>query len=171
MAAVRTLADGRIKLTILTTPPEDINAITVAELTAGIEASCAVAKNGTRFSATASDTISDPRLCDEGNSNAMGPSNYEGAIVPFLLFDDETNVYSLEDNVVYEAARAKGTNLTYVLREGPEAAVEWAAGDRYDAYEAISDNPQRPSETSGYIKRTIPLQVQRAALDKAVAGL
>ncbi|WP_444507595.1 phage tail tube protein, partial [Clostridioides difficile] len=37
---VRTLADGNTKLTILITRPANLDAITLTELQAGIEASC-----------------------------------------------------------------------------------------------------------------------------------
>lgn len=169
MAGVRTLADGKTKLTILTTPPANLAAITATELAAGIDASCAVAKSGTRFSATNSDTVADARLCDESNANALGSSNYEGAIVPFWLLDEDGS-YAAADNPVYEAARLKGTELTYVLREGPSAKTAWASGDRYDVFVGVSDNPQRPSEGTGYVKRTIPIEVQSALLDQTVAG-
>jgi len=39
-----------------------------------------------------------------------------------------------------------------------------------DAFEVITDNPQKPTETSGYIKRIIPMQVQKAVLDGVVAA-
>ena len=51
-----------------------------------------------------------------------------------------------------------------------DLAILGAPPDVYDAFEVITDNPQRPTETSGYITRIIPMQVQRAELDKAVAA-
>ncbi|MGN8689999.1 phage tail tube protein [Lactobacillus amylovorus] len=165
---VRTLADGNTKLTILITRPANLDAITLTELQAGIEASCKVAKSGTKFSPSASDTEQDAPLCDEGNSAALGASNYEGTLAPFWYLDKDGK-YVLEDNAVYEAARAKGATLTYVFREGPKSAVAWAQDDRYDAYVGVSDNPQK-SDGGGYVKRTIPVQVQAAALDKTVAA-
>ena len=81
--ALRTLMDGTLKVTILTTAPADPDAITTAELTAGIDATCDLAKAGTRFSATASDTINDTRLCDDANANALGASNYEATAAVF----------------------------------------------------------------------------------------
>jgi hypothetical protein len=170
MASIKTLADARTRLTILTTPPADLAAITAAELSAGIEASCKVAKNGTRFSPTASDTMSDPAFCDEGNAQTLGPSNYEASLAPFLYLDDTTGAYVALDNAVYEAAGVKGAELVYVLRRGPKYDEPWAAGDRYKAYVAVSDNPQEPTETGGYIKENIPLLVQRAELEGVVAA-
>ena len=167
MAGVKTLADERIRLTILTTPPEDINAITDAELAAGIDASCQVAKNGSRFSAAASATFSDPALCEE-DVEIFGSGTYEATITPFWYLNPEDGSYAEADNPVYEAVREKGTELTYVWRYGPRYEQPWADGDRYDAYIGISDNPQVPTETGGWIKRTVPVAVQRAALDKTV---
>lgn len=170
MAGVKTLADAKIRLTILTTPPADLKAITLAELNAGVEVSCQVAKNGTRFSATASDTMSDPAFCDEGNANTLGASNYEATIAPFWYLDQATGKYEAADNPAYEAVKLKGTELTYVLREGPHYSVPWAAEDKYEAYVATSDNPARPSESGGNIKRLVTLLVQRAELHGAVAS-
>jgi|GEM_PF-3046039 len=168
MPGVKTLADARQKLTILTVPPADINAITLVELTAGIDASCQVAKNGTRFSATASNTVSDPAYCDEVEVQEYGASNYEASISPYWYLDPLTGKYDITDNPVYEAAREKGTRLTYVHRDGPKYDLPWEAADIYDAYEAVSDNPQRPSESGANVKRMIPLSVHRAALHKPV---
>mgnify|MGYP007076172797 CR=1 FL=1 len=170
MAGVKTLADAKIRLSILTTPPADLKAITLAELEAGIEVSCQVAKNGTRFSPTASDTMSDPAFCDEGNASTLGASNYEASIAPYWYLDLETGKYEASDNPAYEAVKLKGTELTYVLREGPHYSVPWAAGDIYEAYVATSDNPTRPTETGGNIKRLVKLLVQRAELNGTVTG-
>lgn len=170
MPAVRTLADGRIKYTILTTAPADLEAITVAELSAGIEASCKVAANGTRFSATASDTISDPAFCEDANSSVPGRSNYEGTVAPFVLYDDTTQAYQAGDNEVFEALRAKGTRAWHVFRKGPAYDQAWAAGDVYSVYEGVTDNPQEPSDTAGYFKANVPVMVNKAELHGTVAG-
>ena len=159
---VRTLADGRTKLILLTAKPANPEAVTLAEAEAGIDASCQVAKSGTRISATASDTISDPPLCSDTNAQAFGAANYEGTLAPFWYLDPVTGAYDEADNEVYEATRNKGTTLWALLREGPRAAQELAVGDPYDLYEIVTDNPQRPSETGSYIKRNIPVAVQAA---------
>lgn len=159
--ALRTLMDGRLKVTILTTKPADPLAPTLTELEAGIDATCDLAKAGTRFSATASDTIADARLCDEANTNALGASNYEAAMAVFWLLDPETGAYSAADNPTFEAIREKGATVWPVLREGPSAKEDWAVGDLGELWEFVSDNPQRPTETSGYIKRIVPGQGQK----------
>lgn len=170
MPGVKTLADARTKVAMLTTVPADMSAITTTELTAGIDVSCLLAKSGTRFSATGSDTIADQAWCDEANTQVFGASNYEAAAAVFWMLDSADGSYASADNAAYEALKAKGTRVVFVLREGPAYDVAWATGDVYDAFEVITDNPQKPTETSGYIKRIIPMQVQRAELDKAVVA-
>lgn len=160
--ALRTLMDGRLKVTILTTKPADPAAPTIAELEAGIDATCDLAKAGTRFSATASDTISDARLCDEANTNALGASNFEVAMAVFWLLGTD-GAYEATDNPTFEAVKVKGSTVWPVLREGPKATEDWASGDLGETWEFVSDNPQRPTETSGYIKRVVPGQGQKLA--------
>ena len=171
MAGVKTLADARTKVALITVLGEvDLDALTVAQLTAAQDISCDLAKAGTRFSPTASDSFSDAAFCDEGNPQSFGPSNYEASAVVFWYLDPDTGQYVEADNTAYEALKTKGARTIVALREGPHYKQEWAAGDVYDAYEVTSDNPQRGTETSGYIKRIIPLAVQKAALDKTVVG-
>lgn len=171
MAGVMTLADARTKVALITVLGEvDLNALTVAQLTAAQDISCDLAKAGTRFSPTASDTISDARFCDEGNPQSLGPSNYEATASVYWYLDPETGQYQAADNAAYEALKEKGTRTIIVLREGPHYTQEWAASDVYDAYEVVSDNPQRPTESGGNVKRIIPLAVQRAALDQVVGA-
>lgn len=166
---VRTLADGNLKIAILTTKPVNLKAITLTELTAGIDAAEHLAKSTTRYSPTASDTIADGRVSDKGNPNSLGGSNYEAAAGVFWLLDQDGK-YAIDANPVYEALREKGVLTWHVLREGPEESVAWAADDDYEVYEVISDNPQRPSESTGYIKRTVQMQVQRHEEGKVVTG-
>lgn len=164
----KTLADARTRLTILTTEPADPRSITIAELTAGIDASCNVLKSDYRLSPTGSDTVPDTELCSEGNAVTYGASNYEGTLTPFWFLDQEGKSDATED-VVYQALKIKGTTLWLVEREGPRYDEPWAAGDAYEAYKVTTDNPQKPSDRGGYIKRTVPLGVQRAVLDGVVA--
>lgn len=165
----KTLADGRIRFRILTTEPADLNAITAAEVNAGIVAECRVLKSDFRLSATASDTIPDTELCSEGNAVAFGASNYEGNMTPFRYLDD-TGDADLTGDVVWEAVKAKGTTFWAVTSEGKPHSTDFATGDEYDAYEVITDNPQKPTDRGGYIKRVIPLGIQRAYENKVIAA-
>ena len=158
------LADARTRLAILTTAPTGgVNAVTVTEATAGVDASCKVLKSDYRLSPVASDTVPDTELCSEGNAVTFGASNYEGSLTPFWYLDEDGKSATAEDTV-YQALKEKGTALWLVERTGPRYDAPFAAGDVVDVYEVITDNPQKPTDLSGYIKRTVPLGVQRAAL-------
>lgn len=164
-----TLADGRIKLTVLTDIPEDLSAITVTELTAGLEAECKINKPDYRLSAVASDTVPDQPLCAEGNAVTFGNSNYEGTVT-VLRFLDETGAPEVAEDDLWETLRTKGTQLVFVERIGPKGSVDWAAGDEYEAYHVITDNPQKPTDRAGYVKSIVPLGVQNAVLDGVVVA-
>lgn len=164
-----TLADARTKLTILNTAPADLSAITVAELGAGIEASCKVNKPDFRLSPTASDTVPDQPLCQEGNATTFGNSNYEGTMT-VLRFLDATGKPETSEDEVWDAVKTKGSRVWLVKRVGPKWSVDWAAGDLYQVYEVVTDNPQDPTDMAGYIKSVVPLGVQDARLDGVVAG-
>jgi len=163
-----TLADGNRKVTALQTPPADLDAITLTELQAGIDIQDDVLKSDFRLSPTASDTVPDTPLGSAGNSTAFGASNYEGSVSPFRNLD-ETGQPETAGEEVWDLFKEKGTNLTLVLRDGPDSDTEWAEGDEYEAYSVITDTPQHPSDTAGYIKRTVVLGVNGAALYKKVA--
>ena len=167
----KTLADARTRLTILTTAPADttLQSITLTELTAGIDASCKILKSDYRLSAAASDTVDDTELCSEGNAVTYGASNYEGTVSPFWYLD-ETGKSDVTEDVVYQALKEKGTELWFVEREGPRYDQAWAAGDVIEVYRVITDNPQKPSERAGYIKRVVPLGVQTAELNATVGA-
>lgn len=165
----KALADGRIKLTILTKKPADPKAPTVDELNAGINAACQILKSDYKLGATASDTISEAALCSVGNATTYGASNYEGSITPFVL-KDETGKTDMEESTAYAALAVKGTTLWLVEREGPEESTDYAAGDIVDVYEVVTDTPQKPGERSGWIKRTVPLGVQQAWENVEVAS-
>ena len=165
----KTLADARTRLAILTTKPANLSAPTTTELLAGIDASCKILKSDYRLSATASDTVADSELCSEGNAVTFGASNYEGSVTPFWYLDEDGQTVVLED-AVYQALKEKGTELWFVEREGPHYTEAWAVGDRVEVYEVVTDNPQKPSDRAGYIKRVVPLGVQNAVLDAVVAA-
>lgn len=163
----KTLADARTRLSILTVAPADLDAIELGEITAGIDASCRLLKSDYRLSPTASDTVDDTELCSEGNAVTFGASNYEGTVTPFWYLDVDGKLVAL-DNTTWEALKEKGSELWFVEREGPKYDEPWAVGDQYDVYRAITDNPQKPADRAGYIKRVVPLGVQDARLNKIV---
>ena len=165
----KTLADARTRLAILLTAPTSMHAIPLASVTAGIDASCRILKSDYRLSATASDTVGDTELCAEGNAVTFGASNYEGSVTPFWYLDEDGKS-DTSDDVVYQALKEKGTELWFVEREGPRYDEPWAVGDVVEVYRVITDNPQKPSDRSGYIKRVVPLGVQDADLTATIVA-
>lgn len=165
----KTLADARTRLVALTTKPANPAAPTVTELTAGIDLSCRILKSDYRLSPVASDTVPDTELCSEGNAVTFGASNYEGSVTPFRYLTEAGKADALND-IAWDALKEKGTELWLYEREGPKYDAAWAAADEVDGYEVVTDNPQKPSDRAGFIKRVVPLGVQRAWLGSAVAA-
>lgn len=156
----KTLADAHMKVTSLTTVPADPEAMTVTEATAGEDIQCNVLKSDFRLSATGSDTVPDTELCSDSNAVAYGASNFEGSMTPFRYYD-ETGAPDPVEDFVWELAKAKGTNLYLAVREGKAHDEPWAEGDEYELWHVITDEPQRPTDTGGFIKKVIPLGPQR----------
>lgn len=165
----KTLADARIRLVALTTAPANPAAPTVAELEAGVDLSCRILKSDYRLSPVASDTVPDTELCAEGNAVTYGASNYEGSVTPFRYLTD-TGAADTVNDVAWEALKEKGTELWLYEREGPRYDAAWAADDEVEGYQVITDNPQKPTDRTGFIKRVVPLGVQRAWLNATVAA-
>lgn len=167
----KTLADARLKVVILTKRPANPAAPTLTELNdpTAVDVSCRLLKSDYRISATASDTVSDAELCSASNAVTYGASNYEGNATPFRYLDAQGKPETAEDDA-WDTLKEKGTTLWFVEREGPEYDTPFAAGDVVDVYEVITDTPQKPSDRSGFIKRTVPLGVQRAWEGRTVGG-
>lgn len=165
----KTLADARTRLVALTTKPANPAAPTVTELTAGVDLSCRILKSDYRLSPVASDTVPDTELCSEGNAVTFGASNYEGSVTPFRYLTEAGKADATND-VAWDALKEKGTELWLYEREGPKYDAAWAAADEVDGYEVVTDNPQKPSDRAGFIKRVVPLGVQRAWLGGVVAA-
>lgn len=160
-------AEGREKWILLSAPPANPEAVTLTEADAGIDASCAISSADSRISASASATFSDPAICDEIAVTEFGQSNYEGNIAPFRYFDDGgvSEVGSDGDvrDEVYQALKEKDTELYVLIRDTSKRSREdLAAGDEYELYQVVTDNPQRPSSRDGYQKRIVPLAIRNA---------
>lgn len=164
-----TLADGKIKLTMLTAVPGDPANLKVSDLTGGKDLQDNILKSDYVLGATASDTISEAPLSSTGNGTTWGASNYQGSITPFRFLDvngapDPTNDF------LFSAVKEKGTTIVLVEREGPDPSTPWKEGDEYSLYVCVTDTPQKPSERTGYIKRVVPLGVQRAYENRKLAA-
>lgn len=170
MAAIKTVGDNMGWCVVMTTAPADPTAITVAELTAGIDATFSAAASGTRFSFTASDTTSDPMYGDSSNATITTRSNYEGTIAPVLLLDDTTEAYTALDNDLYEALKEKGTTIYVASGITGDPAAARAAGDVYDYFVFTTDNPQQPTDVGGYRKRIVPLNPAGTAIADGVVA-
>lgn len=166
----RTLADGKTKFTILTTEPADPANPTEEELNAGEDLSCKVLGSDFTWGATDSDKVAEKALCDEGNANAIGASNYQAGISLWRFFATAGGFDAIED-AGFDAVKIKGTTLWGYARKTDKKATEpWAAGDEiYLGLEVTTDNPQTPSDMSGYIKYRIPMEPQRGYPFIAVA--
>lgn len=170
MPTVKSLADGHTKLAVLPTAPADPDGITLAELTAALDASCRIAKNGYSLGPTASETFADPALCEDVNSNTWGASNFESSIPVFRYYDDVTQQVDELGDEVYQALKEKGTEVWLVERESLKKSTDpWEAGDVVSVYRALLDNPQKPSDRTGYIKNVIAPAIQEGHLDVVVA--
>ena len=166
----KALADGRILLTALTTPPKDIKNIKLEDIKAGKKISCRILKSDYQLGASGSDTVEETELCKIGKGQAAGLTTYEGQLTIFRYLDNAGKAVQDED-FAFELFKAKGTELVLVEREGPEESKEWAEGDEYSAYLVTTDAMQKPSDrTSGYIKRTVPLKVSDAAEDRKIVA-
>lgn len=156
----RSIAEGRIKVTVLAADPElpsdGSGFIDAATLNGGQDAQCNLARNGTRMSAAASDTINDPRLCDEGNANVLGASNYEWSWVVFRYYDESGDVDDTDD-WLFDAVAEKGATIVAARRQNGKPHDEaWTDGEVGYLWIGVNDNPQEPTDLGGYQKVTVP---------------
>jgi len=170
----KSLADGHIRLAVLTAKPANPAAPTVTELNNGIGGStgisCNVLAGDFAFGPTASDRISEPALCDTGKTEALGMSGYQAAMTVFRFFDATTkNAHATED-ALFQALKVKGATLYVYARETAKISTDaFASGDElYFGAEVVNDAPIRPDGT-GYIKRRVDFVVARGYENIAVA--
>ena len=156
----KTIAEERIKLVALTTKPANPYAPKVSELAAGKDISCSVLFSDFRLSPTSSDTVSEPALCEGGNSAVPTKSNFEGKVSIFRYIDPLTGLAVTAEDFAWTLAKEKGTELHLYKRIGPKASAAFAANQDVEYYHALTDEPQDPSDFGGYIKKVIPLLVQ-----------
>lgn len=167
----RSLADGKTKVTILPKAPANKKAITLQEVNAGIDASCAILAGDYNVSAATSETVDEKALCQEGNASTWGASNGTMEFSLFLEFDDKGGLDLTSDaGKAYEAVKHKGTNIHLVQRENSRNSTEdWAAGEDYEYFYGIADHPQHVDRT-GYVKRKITAAFQDMELHGKIAG-
>lgn len=164
MPTARSLADGHIKLILLTTKPANPGAPTAAELSAGIDISCNILASDFTFGATDSDKVAEKALCTVGNANALGPSNYQAGVTFFRYFDTTTKNPDLTADAGFQAVKVKGTTVWLYARKTAKlsTAAIAAADELYMGAEVATDSPQTPSDQGGWIKSRVPMEVQNA---------
>lgn len=168
----KSLADGHLKLTLLTAKPVNPAAPTAVELSAGLDISCAVLASDFAFGATDSDKFNENALCEDTNVNSLGRSNYTAGLTVFQYFDATTKNSSVSENVAMAALKTKGTTAwLYPRRTAKKSTEGWAAADEiYLGAEVLTDSLQPPSDMGGYIKWRVPLEVQKAYPNILVAS-
>ena len=167
----RSLADGKIKVSIMSTKPADPYAPTLTELSAGIDAAPKILSSGFKLGAVASETETEKPLSVKGNVKVFTISNYEGELQPFREFDaTNPGISDTVGDLVYQALKTKGTKLWIAKRfTGKDSVAPWAAMDEVSVYEVTTDNPT-DAEATGYIKKVVPLSVEDAWENGAVAA-
>jgi hypothetical protein len=166
----KSLADGHIKVAVLTTAPANPAAPTAAELAAGINAACAILASDFTLGATDSDKLQEKALCDLNNVNTLGASNYSAGMTIFRFWTaGSLGTADTAADVLFTAAKVKGTTLwIYPRKTGKLETAAWAATDElYLGAEVITDLPQ--DQSGGFIKFRVPLEVQKAYPFIAVA--
>lgn len=168
----KTFADLNRKLTVLTTPPVNMRAITVTEANAGTDITCRVTKENTRLSATASDTLEDSAVCEPNGSTVAGKSNYEASLGVFRFFDEASP--GQPDPVadeLFQLVKLKGSPLYVMERHSNKRwSLDWEEQDEYSVFQLTMDNWQRPSDQhTGYIKVVVPAFVADAELNGSIA--
>lgn len=168
----KVLADGNTRLVFVETL-ENPEKPTVTELNDGLDLSCRVLKTDFQLGPTDSETVDDQAaLCESSNPVVYGASNYEGMLSIFRWFDSENpGKHDEKGDIAFQALKTKGTQGFLVKRESGKAFDEdFEEGDEVEVYLILTDNPQMPGDTGGYIRRTVPLGVQNGWTDAVVAS-
>lgn len=161
MAFARSLAIGHRKVAILTVAPANPFAPTAAELNAGIDASPIILESDWVFGATDSDKVQEKSLQDIINANVVSTGNANAGMTLFRRFDTVTGAPDATGDALFTASKTKGTLLYVYEREsGKVSTVAWASADIALGMQVSTDEPQKPGDTGGYIKRRIPLEPQ-----------
>ena len=170
----KSLADGHIRVAVLTVKPANPAAPTVAELNGGIGGatgiSCNILASDFNFGPTASDRITEAALCDQGKTEALGLNGFQCAFTVFRYFDSVTkNAHATED-ALFQAVKVKGATLYIYARETAKISTDaWAASDEIVfGAEVVTDAPQR-MDGGGYIKRRIECVVNAGYQNIAAA--
>ena len=166
----RSLADGRHKVVVMSTKPANLAAPTVTELTAGVDISCSIMSTGYTLGPTASDTVDEKALCEEGNTKVMTTANFEGSLTLFRYFDGTTKQADAAADTAFAALNTRGATVWIADRfTAKKSAEAFTALDEVGVYEVVPDFAQN-AEATGYIKKIVPLQVNGNSVPNAVVA-
>lgn len=164
-------ADNSEKVTVLQTKPADLAALTLTELTAGIDIEDWILKSDFRLSPTASATHNDTPLGAKGTWVNFAEGNAEGTVTVLRDLDEAGKpIPNSDGQAVFDLLKEKGTEVWIAVRRGPDPDVPWAAGDEYSVYQVTTDEPQEPTDRAGYQKVVIQLGVRDFERFKTVAA-
>lgn len=173
--AIRSLSAGHKKFVILTTKPADPKNPTLAELKAGIDASCRVKSSGFKFGPDKSEEVDSDLLCEDIKSKAYGQSNYVLEFDVYRYFDPETGqaAQTAADDIadsVFQLVKQKGTQLYYYVRYTSKKSKEdFAAGDEVTYLGGQNDWPT-PDDGDGYINYHVTVAVSEGEPYAVVGG-
>ena len=134
---------------------------------------CRALQEGTRLSATASETVAEAAICQPNTTAVFGSSNYEATVTGFRFFDETTpGAADPTGDTLFAALKERGNRVVIVERHSNKRWDEdFAEGDEYSAFLVEADNWQQPSDqNTGYIKYVVPMVVKEAALNGVAAA-
>lgn len=151
---------------------------TVAELNAALDITCDVAWDGYSFGTQASNQVSDPSMCDVGNTQTRGFAQFGGSISFFLpdsyfpvdaTNDTQNTFYALEESgaIGYLIIRVDGKKTTAGVGDQFKEAV---AGDFVAIYKVQSDGYALVNTGEVNFKYTITFQPQGDLWVNAIIG-
>ncbi len=124
----KSLADGHVKVAVLTVAPANLSSPTTTELNAGIDASCRILSSDFAFGWTDSDKVAEKALCDINNANAIAASNFQAGMTIWRYFNAGTGVADPTEDSLWTAVKVKGTTLYIYVREtGKLSTQAWAS--------------------------------------------
>lgn len=173
----KSLAFGHTKVAILRVKPNNMEAPTLAEVKAGIQATCRIEAAGFKMGAVASATVSQPSLCDTVDTPVMTSANAEASFNVFRYFSKanpgqaETAAEDVEASIgdeLFQFLKTRGTRLWAVKRlTGKEAMDDWAVGDEVETFEIETDHPF-DADLEGFIRKTVPMAVRSFEVDAKI---
>ena len=136
----------------------DPTAPTAAEITAGVNISCAITR-GYTLNPTDSDTDDTASICDTGNVETRLYDNYEGEITFFRDANsaDGTSVF----NTAFNLFKQPDQDVWVIRRLGKKSTVAVTAGDEVELFRFTNDRTRSvDGGDAGPIQFTVPLLPQ-----------